>query len=44
MNVTENVKDNVSQVYLDGRFDANTCEIVEQFIRGKMKKGIHHFV
>ncbi len=44
MKITENVQDNVSQVFLDGRFDANTCEAVEQFIRERIKKGIYQFV
>jgi len=44
MNISENTHTNVSQIFLDGRFDANTCEAVEQFIRSKMSEGRHHFV
>lgn len=44
MNITETTQDNVSRVDLEGRFDANTCGTVEQFIRGKIKEGILRFV
>ncbi len=44
MNIAEIVKGNISQIDLEGRFDANTCGGVEQFIRQKIKEGIHHFV
>jgi anti-anti-sigma factor len=44
MKITENVQNNVSQVFLDGRFDANTCKAVEQFIRERIKKGTYQFV
>lgn len=44
MKISENVQNNVSQIYLDGRFDANTCDAVEQFIRERMKTGTHRFV
>ncbi|QTA91079.1 STAS domain-containing protein [Desulfonema magnum] len=44
MNITENVQGNVHQVYLEGRFDADTADKVEEFIRKKIKKKISHFV
>ena len=44
MNISENIQDNVSQIFLEGRFDANTCEAVEQFIRERMEKGGRNFV
>ena len=44
MEISENTQNNVSQVFLDGRFDANTCEAVEQFIRKKISEGRHQFV
>ncbi len=34
----------VSRIYLDGRFDANTSEKVEQFISVKIEEGTHRFV
>jgi len=44
MKITESVKDNVSQVYLEGRFDAHTCETVDAYIREKMENGQYQFV
>lgn len=44
MNITEDVKNNVARIYLDGRFDAETCGLVEQFIRKKVEEGTHKFV
>ncbi len=44
MKITESVKDNVSQVYLAGRFDAHTCETVDAYIREKMENGQYQFV
>ena len=44
MKITENVKDNVSQVYLEGRFDAHTSDTVDAYIREKMEQGRHQFV
>lgn len=44
MNITETTQDNVSRVELEGRFDANTCGTVEQFIREKIKEGMLQFV
>ncbi len=44
MEITENLKDNISQVNLVGRFDADSCENVEQFVRERMDNGIHDFV
>jgi len=44
MKIAESVKDNVSQVYLEGRFDAHTCEIVDAYIREKIENGQHQFV
>jgi stage II sporulation protein AA (anti-sigma F factor antagonist) len=44
MKITESMKDNVSQVNLEGRFDAHTSETVDAYIREKMEKGSHQFV
>lgn len=44
MNITEKVEGDVSRIDLEGRFDANTCGIVEQFIREKIKEGARYFV
>ncbi|MBN2466619.1 MAG: STAS domain-containing protein [Deltaproteobacteria bacterium] len=44
MKITENVQNNVSRIFLDGRFDANTCGEVEQFIRKRIDDGMHYFV
>jgi anti-anti-sigma factor len=44
MKITESVKDNVSQVYLEGRFDAHTSDTVDAYIREKMEQGRHQFV
>jgi anti-anti-sigma factor len=44
MKVSEDFQNNISHVILDGRFDANTCDAVEQFIRQRMKAGRRQFV
>jgi anti-anti-sigma factor len=44
MKITESLQDNVSQVYLEGRFDAHTSETVDSFIREKMETGRNQFV
>ncbi len=44
MNITEEMKDNISRIYLEGRFDANTCASVEKFIREKIEEGKYCFV
>jgi len=44
MDITESTLDSVSQINLEGRFDANTCGTVEQFIREKIGAGVRHFV
>ena len=44
MEIKENVMGTVSQVLLEGRFDADTSETVEQFLRERIEKGIHRFV
>jgi anti-anti-sigma factor len=44
MNITEEMKDNISRIYLEGRFDANTCADVEKFIREKVEEGKYRFV
>ena len=44
MKITESVEDNVSQVYLEGRFDAHTSDAVDAYIREKMEQGRHQFV
>ncbi len=44
MKITENFQDDVSQVFLEGRFDAGTSEMVENFIKEKVEGGTHKFV
>ncbi len=45
MKVTEIVKDNnIYQLNLEGRFDANTCGNIESFIRKKIEDGVYMFV
>ena len=44
MEIRENVQGNVSQIDLEGRFDANTCEEVEQFVREIIENGKHNLV
>lgn len=44
MNITENVQEDVNQVYLDGRFDANTSGAVEQHINTRIQEGVHRFI
>lgn len=44
MKITEKAESGVSLAYLEGRFDANTSEKVEQFIRERMEGGVHHIV
>jgi len=44
MNITEDMQDNISRIYLEGRFDADTCVEVENFIREKVKEGKYHLV
>ncbi|OQX23257.1 MAG: hypothetical protein BWK80_26965 [Desulfobacteraceae bacterium IS3] len=44
MNITEEMKDNISRIYLEGRFDADTCNEVESFIREKVKEGKYRFI
>ncbi len=44
MKITENIIGDVTQVHLEGRFDADTSDIVEKFLREKIENGIHCFV
>jgi anti-anti-sigma factor len=44
MKITENVKGDVTRIFLKGRFDANTCGAVEEFIRERMGNGSRFFV
>jgi anti-anti-sigma factor len=44
MNITEDVQDDISRMHLNGRFDADTCEKVEGFIKDRIGDGIRHFV
>jgi stage II sporulation protein AA (anti-sigma F factor antagonist) len=44
MPITENVKDDVSQICLEERLDAHTCETVEAYLRERMEKGRRWFV
>lgn len=42
--IDENIKGNVSQINLDGRFDAHTCGAIEQFLRQKIANGNYNIV
>ena len=44
MNITESTRENVTRIHLDGRFDSNTCGMVEQHLRGKIDQGLRQFV
>jgi anti-anti-sigma factor len=44
MNITESVENGVSRIFLAGRFDANTCEAVERYIRERIDEGVDHMV
>ncbi|MDM8525432.1 STAS domain-containing protein [Desulfococcaceae bacterium HSG8] len=44
MKITENLKNNVCRIYLNGRFDADTCGTVEESIRENINEGRHKFV
>ncbi len=45
MNITEKSEGDISQIYLDGRFDADTCGEVEDFIRKKISEaGEYRFI
>lgn len=44
MKIEENILNNVSRVSLEGRFDADTCDTVEAFIRERIEKGRSQFV
>lgn len=44
MKITETTSEDISQIFLDGRFDASTSESVERFIRERIDEGRHKFV
>lgn len=44
MEITENERGSALQINLEGRFDANTCETVEKYIREKMEAGTIQFI
>ncbi len=44
IHITEEIHDDVVQISLEGRFDANTCLDVEKFIQQRIEKGSHRFV
>ena len=44
MNISEQTVDDVTQIRLDGRFDAHTAESVETFLRDKINEGRRKFV
>jgi anti-anti-sigma factor len=44
IHITEKIHEDVVQISLEGRFDANTCRDVEKFIRQKIEKGAYRFV
>jgi anti-sigma B factor antagonist len=44
LNITEYFENNVSFIYLDGRFDGNTSWKVEQHIRDRIGQSISKFV
>ena len=44
MKIEETILNNVSRVKLEGRFDANTSDAVEKFIRERIEKGRSQFV
>jgi len=44
MKIEENILNDVSSINLEGRFDANTSDAVEKFIREKIEKGCSQFV
>ncbi|MDP8241235.1 MAG: STAS domain-containing protein [Candidatus Hatepunaea meridiana] len=44
MNITEAFQENVIIVSLDGRFDANTSDAVEQFLRVRISESKFQFV
>ena len=44
MKIEETIQNNVSRIKLEGRFDANTSDAVEKFMREKIGKGRSQFV
>jgi anti-anti-sigma factor len=44
MNISEQRVDDVTQIRLDGRFDAHTADSVETFLRDKISEGCRKFV
>jgi stage II sporulation protein AA (anti-sigma F factor antagonist) len=44
MKIEENILNDVSNIKLEGRFDANNSDAVEKFIREKIEKGCSQFV
>lgn len=44
MRIEETILNDVSSIKLEGRFDANTSDAVEKFIRERIEKGRSQFV
>jgi len=44
MNVTDKIENGINLVYLDGRFDANTSGIVEDYLKRLINEGSSKFV
>ena len=44
MKIEETILNNVSRIKLEGRFDANTSDAVEKFIRERIEKDCSQFV
>jgi len=44
MKIEETILEGVSSIKLEGRFDANTSDAVEKFIRERIEKGRSQFV
>ena len=44
MKIEETILEGVSSIKLEGRFDANTSDAVEKFIRERIDKGRSQFV
>jgi len=44
MNITDKIENGINLVYLDGRFDANTSNIVEEFLKKLINEGSNKFV
>ena len=44
MKIEETILNDVSRIKLEGRFDANTSDAVEKFIRERIEKGRSQFI